>query len=116
MLSHQAGYASMPLCAESKLTGRSQTTIPAAICEALQLKPGEYIRYELRPDGQVLLSRQDDEEALDPGIASFLHFIQTDMQQNPQRLCPLAAEKLARARELTAGMDLRLDTEITDDD
>lgn len=112
----QTNYAEVSLRAESKLTERSQTTIPAAIRDALHLKPGEYIRYELLAGGQVVLSRLDEEEEQDPVVASFLHFLEKDMQNNPQRLRSLSPEKLARARELTAGMDLDIDAEITDED
>lgn len=112
----QINYADVSLRVASKLTERSQTTIPAAIRDALHLKPGEFIRYELLADGQVVLSRQDEDEAQDPVITSFLQFIQTDMQQNPHRLRSLDAAKVARARELTAGMDLDVDAEITDDE
>lgn len=43
--------ASVSLRAESRLTERSQTTIPAVIRDALHLKPGEYINYTLLAGG-----------------------------------------------------------------
>ena len=39
---------------ESKLTSRGRTTLPKAVREALQLKPGERVRYVIQGN-QVLL-------------------------------------------------------------
>lgn len=48
--------ADVSLRAESRLTERSQTTIPAVIRDALHLKPGEYIHYTLLAGGKVIMS------------------------------------------------------------
>ena len=40
----------------SKLTAKNQTTIPKAVVEALQIKPSSLLRYEIEPDGRVVLS------------------------------------------------------------
>ena len=50
--------AEVSLRAESRLTQRSQTTIPAVIRDALHLKPGEYIHYTLLAGGKVIMLRQ----------------------------------------------------------
>ncbi|RAH31483.1 regulator, partial [Pantoea agglomerans] len=38
-------HANISLRASSKLTARSQTTIPAAVRDAMNLQPGENIEY-----------------------------------------------------------------------
>ncbi|HHA1396900.1 TPA: type II toxin-antitoxin system PrlF family antitoxin [Enterobacter hormaechei subsp. xiangfangensis] len=108
--------AEIALKAESRLTERSQTTIPASIRDALHLKPGEYLQYSLMPGGVVMLSRADEETEDDPAIEGFLSFLERDMRENPQNIRPLNANLLTRGLELTAGMDIDIDAEITDDD
>jgi antitoxin PrlF len=40
---------------ESVITAKGQTTIPKAIREHLQLKPGQRVKYFIHPDGTVVL-------------------------------------------------------------
>ena len=40
----------------SKLTSKSQTTVPQSVRRALKLKPGDSLAYEIT-DGQVILTR-----------------------------------------------------------
>ena len=40
-----------------KITAKNQTTIPAAVREALGLKPGDRVAYEVDEDGTVRLVR-----------------------------------------------------------
>lgn len=96
----------------SKLTERSQTTIPASVRDALKLKPGEHIEYALLPGGQVLMTRKEIESDEDPVIANFLSFLADDMQNNPSRIQPLGGDLMARARALTEGMDIDLDAPL----
>lgn len=105
--------AEVSLRAESRLTERSQTTIPAAIRDALRLKPGEVIEYSLLPGGKVIMSRQYQGD--DPVIDSFLHFLEQDMVQNPQRIQPVPASAWANITALTAGVEVDLDAPLTDD-
>ena len=106
--------ANVSLFAESRLTERSQTTIPAAIRDALHLKPGEFITYSLLPGGNVLLSRKDNEQD-DPVIGPFLAFLENDMRTNPQHIQPVMQAMWAGLEELTAGVDVDLDAPLKDD-
>ncbi|WP_336851987.1 type II toxin-antitoxin system PrlF family antitoxin [Pseudescherichia vulneris] len=108
--------AGVSLRASSKLTARSQTTIPASVRDAMKLKPGEEIEYAVLPDGQVLMCRKNSAENEDPVIGSFLQFLENDMQENPGRIKPLRASLLARAESLTADMDIDLDAPLTDEE
>ena len=98
--------------AESRLTARSQTTIPATIRDALGLKAGETLHYQLLPGGEVRLSRMQNED--DPVMASFLSFLEQDMQKNPQSLKPFSADLFDRIDALTAGMEVDLDGPLTE--
>lgn len=110
----QTYEADVSLHAESRLTERSQTTIPAAIRDALHLKPGEYIKYTLLAGGKVIMSRQNDEQD-DPIVLNFLNFLEHDMKANPQNIhtVPLTVWKSIKA--LTAGVEVDLDAPLTDD-
>ncbi|MBP2167576.1 antitoxin PrlF [Erwinia toletana] len=107
--------AEVSLRAESRLTERSQTTIPAAIRDALHLKPGEVIKYSLLSGGQVIMSRQSEEQS-DPVVAQFLMFMEHDMLKNPQNIHRVPVAFWADIKELTAGVMVDLDAPLTDDE
>lgn len=107
-------FADVSLRAESRLTDRSQTTIPASIRDALHLKPGEQIEYSLLPGGQVILSRKDETEG-DPVVSQFLNFLENDMGRNPQHIHAVPMDLWSSIKELTAGIEVDLDTPLTDD-
>lgn len=102
------------LRAESRLTERSQTTIPAAIRDALQLKPGEIIEYSLLSGGKVIISKQNDEQD-DPAVLHFLTFLERDMVSNPQHIHSVPVEFWSGMENLVAGIDVDLDAPLTDD-
>lgn len=106
--------ADVSLRAESRLTERSQTTIPAAIRDALQLKPGEFIDYLLLSGGKVLMSRQSQQED-DPVVGQFLQLLENDMKANPQRIQPVSASLWNNIEALTAGAEVDLDAPLTDE-
>lgn len=98
--------------ADSKLTERHQTTIPASIRDALHLCSGDRIHYTLLSTGEVLLSKYS--EATEDGVMrSFLDFLSQDVANNPQTLKKL---DLSRGYELVDGIDVNLDDEISDED
>ena len=106
--------ADVSLRAESRLTERSQTTIPAAIRDALHLKPGEFIEYSLLPGGKVIMSRREEEQE-DPVVSQFLAFLENDMKKNPHHIHPVPVAFWAGIQELTAGVEVDLDAPLTDD-
>lgn len=111
-----AKSAEVVLRAESRLTARSQTTIPAAIRHALHLKSGENIEYRVLPDGAVMIARQQDTVDDDPVVTSFLSFLAKDMQAHPERLRSFDSSRLTRALELTAGMDIDVNDPLAEDE
>lgn len=106
--------ADVSLRAESRLTERSQTTIPAVIRDALHLKPGEYINYTLLAGGKVIMSRNEDEQD-DPVVSQFLNFLENDMMKNPQNIHQVPTAFWACIQTLTAGVEVDLDAPLTDD-
>lgn len=106
--------ADVSLRAESRLTERSQTTIPAAIRDALHLKPGEYIHYTLLAGGKVIMSRQEEEQD-DAVISQFLTFLENDMKKNPQNIRQVPEAFWAGIKALTAGVGVDLDAPLTGD-
>lgn len=54
----------------SKLTSKSQTTIPQSVRRALKLSPGDLVIYEIS-NGQVILSRADTNIASNDPFKTF---------------------------------------------
>lgn len=106
--------AEVSLRAESRLTERSQTTIPAVIRDALHLKPGEYIHYTLLAGGKVIMSRQNEEKD-DPVISQFLTFLENDMKKNPQKIAPVPTMFWESMKALTVGVNVDLDAPLIED-
>jgi len=103
------------LITESTLTDRYQTTVPDAVRKVLRLGKREKIRYTIQPDGNVLLSRADQDEA-DPVLGSFLTFLANDIQTNPQRLKAATPELLSRIQNLVGDVEINLDAPLDDED
>lgn len=101
--------------AESKVTRRFQTTIPAAIRKALNLSRNDRIQYKILPDGQVVISRQL-EEPEDPVINAFLDFVATDMLNHPENMQPVTLSVHEKMSVLTTGVAVDLESPLSDDD
>lgn len=103
------------LITESTLTDRYQTTVPDAVRKALHLGKRAKIRYTIQPDGNVLMSRADQDEA-DPVLASFLSFLANDIQANPQQLKAATPKLVSRIQNLVGGIEVDLDAPLGDED
>ncbi|EJW7743617.1 type II toxin-antitoxin system PrlF family antitoxin [Salmonella enterica] len=107
------GHVNTALTVDSKVTSRSQTTIPAPVREALKIKPGtDHLKYEILPGGKVLLSRQEATQE-DDVMNAFLQFLAADIKNSPQNVQPF---DMSRGRELVAGMDVNIDDDICDEE
>jgi len=102
--------------AESRLTDRYQTTVPASVRKALSLKKRDKLRFIVQPDGQVVLSRVVEGDADDPVLGLFLEFLAADMAQNPERLQALDTGLAERIDELVGDIDIDLNAPLADDD
>ena len=58
----------------SRITAKSQTTVPAAVRKALSLRPGDRLVYEAR-DGEIVL-RKDR-----PLDVAYLHALQSTLEE-----------------------------------
>lgn len=99
---------------ESTVTSRGQTTIPSSIRKALNLGTADKIRFALRDDNTVVLTRSDEHD--DPVVAEFLAFLEGDMRANPGNVRPVPHDLVARARRLTEGVTVDLDAPLDPDD
>ncbi len=95
----------------SKITERSQTTLPAAVRTVLGLQPGERIGYIIEGNSVRLVNANEEEHA-DPAIVRFLEFLGRDLAEHPERLATLPASVIARARALTKGVPIDHDAPI----
>lgn len=101
---------------ESTLTSRGQTTIPSPIRKALGLGESDKIRFTLRDDDTVTLTRATLEPESDPLIDRFLAFVEQDALEHPARIQAVTATMVARARSLVEGVQIDLDAPLSDDD
>jgi antitoxin PrlF len=99
---------------ESTLTDRYQTTVPDPVRRALKLRKRDKIRYIVR-EGEVVIARATAEEDDDPVVGKFLQFLAYDMQQHPERIRPVPASLVKRARALTKRVKIDLDAPLDDE-
>lgn len=100
---------------ESTLTDRYQTTVPDAVRRALQLDKRDRLRYTLKANGVVQLSRLDASEEDDPAIGAFLDFLAHDITANPERLAAMPTALAKRMKKLTAGVKFDLAEALSPD-
>lgn len=101
---------------ESTLTDRYQTTVPETVRRALRLGKRDKIRYAIRPNGEVVLTRAEATEGDDPVIGQFLDFLARDIANHPERLQALDGSFVERLRSLTSGVAVDLDAALSPGD
>lgn len=102
--------------AESTLTERYQTTVPETVRRALRLGKRDKIRFTIRPDGDVVLTRAAVPSTEDPVLGHFLHFLASDMTAHPERLAAIHTELVQRIQSLVGNVDVYLDAALSADD
>jgi antitoxin PrlF len=115
MPTHREREPNELLSVESTLTSRGQTTIPGPIRRALKLRPTDKVRFSLRADDTVVITRVSTEQR-DPMVAAFLDFIEADARQHPQRVRAVPVDVIDRARELSADVVVDLDAPLDADE
>ena len=95
----------------SSVTARYQTTIPKGVRDALGIRRGDTISYELSGD-QVVLRRQAANDADDPALLGLLDLLERDIAAHPERLRPVPADLVERARELVSDVRIDLDSAL----
>jgi antitoxin PrlF len=114
----RAKESTMPavLEAESTLTERYQTTVPETVRRALRLGKRDKIRFTIRPDGDVVMTRAAVPSSEDPVIGHFLHFLASDMAAHPERLAAINLGLVQRIQNLVGNVDVDLDAALTAED
>ncbi|MEO9332793.1 type II toxin-antitoxin system PrlF family antitoxin [Ectopseudomonas guguanensis] len=94
---------------QATITSKGQITLPKPIRQALGVDAGGKVDFELREDGQVVVTRVDAEHE-DPAIGAFLDLLARDIEAG--RHVRDLPEDLARAMLEQAGRGANLDEEI----
>jgi len=102
--------------AESTLTERYQTTVPETVRRALRLGKRDKIRFTIRPDGDVVLTRAAEPPGEDPVLGHFLNFLAQDMAAHPERLATVPCALVQRIQSLVSAVDVDLDAALTAED
>lgn len=102
--------------AESTLTDRYQTTVPEVVRRTLGIGKRDKIQYTLTPSGEMIITRAAREDADDPVLGQFLHFLATDMAKNPDSLRPMESALFKRVQSLVGHIDVDLDAPLPSDE
>jgi len=100
--------------AEGTLTERYQTTVPAAVRQALRLRKHDKIVYKVADDGRVFLERAGAEDKPDPVLGEFLNFLARDIAAGVVR--PVTPELVARINALIGDVKIDLDAPLSPED
>lgn len=103
------------LDAESSLTNRYQTTVPATVRAALGLEKGDKIQYSILAEGQVVISKASA-SIEDPVLESFLDFMTADMQTHPSNIQPVSDGLKNKIESLVTDVEVNLDAPLDDGD
>jgi antitoxin PrlF len=101
---------------ESTLTDRYQTTVPEPVRLALNLRKRDKLRYTIRPDGAVVITRVDEAESNDPVLGSFLSFLASDIARHPEKMRAIDSALLERIKALVGGVEVDLHAPLAADD
>jgi antitoxin PrlF len=97
------------------ITAHGQITVPAAIRKMLGLGKSGRVVFKGFADGTVVIAKKDDVDE-DPVIGKFLSFLAQDMTKEPRRIRPVRRDMIDRGNALVAGVDVGLDSALSDDD
>lgn len=103
------------LISESTLTDRYQTTVPDPVRKALHLNKREKIRYTIQANGDVIMSRANQQKT-DPVLEQFLSFLAQDISKNPQHVQVVNNELVSRIQSLVADVKVDLNSPLSEED
>lgn len=97
----------------SRVTSRSQTTLPNGVRKALGLRPGEdSVEWEIRGNEAIARRAAGHDEDEDPALFPFLQFLERDIAQHPERLRGMPEGLYHRLLAVTDGVDVDPDEPI----
>lgn len=100
---------------QSTLTARYQTTIPAVVRKALDLKTSDKIAYEVTEDNQVILTKVS-EDSEDKVMQSFLAFLDKDIELNPSHVQPITKGMAEKYMSMIVDVDMDMDEPLPIED
>lgn len=98
----------------SKVTARSQTTLPNGVRRALGIESGDQILYVIKGN-RAVISRAPALEREDPALTAFLDLLARDLTEHPESVKALPPSLIDRLRAATAGIRVDLDEPIEGD-
>ena len=101
----------MPGLIASKITARSQTTLPPGVRKVLGVGPGDRVGYVIE-GFEVRLVNIEEHAHTDPTLAPFLALLGRDIAEHPERLRGFPRELLARAKRLTTRIPINHDAPL----
>ena len=101
----------MPGLIASKITARSQTTLPPGVRKVLGVGPGDRVGYVIQ-GFEVRLVNIEEHAHTDPTLAPFLALLGRDIAAHPERLRGFPRELLARAKRLTTRIPINHDAPL----
>ena len=104
----------MPIIQEvATITAKGQITLPRTVRRALGVDAGAKVAFELREDGQIVVSRADAEHA-DPAIGAFLDLLAGDIRagRHVRALPDELAQDMLEHAERDAGPDEDIDGDV----
>lgn len=87
----------------SKVTAKSQTTLPSGVRKALGIAPGDELEYVIEGN-RAIVRKAEDAEGHDPALGPFLELLEREIMQHPERLRTMPRDLLLRMRKLTRGV------------
>jgi len=94
----------------SKITSKSQTTVPRGVRQALGVGPGDELGYIIEGNRAVLVKATEEDQ--DEVLGAFLDLLERDIGEHPERIRAVSPELVARIAELTAHDRVDLDEPI----
>ncbi len=92
---------------EGSTTQRSQTTIPAAVRDAIGLEPGGVVCYEALSDGSYrITTRPAPFTDRDPVMLAVLDYFEQDMLKHPEKIVLLSERLISRMQQATESVPL----------
>jgi antitoxin PrlF len=65
---------------------------------------------KLNPDSEFAPADCDQTTVLDPALGQFLHFLERDIEKNPQNLKAIRPDLVSRVQSLVSEIEIDLDT------
>ena len=97
----------------SRVTSRSQTTLPNGVRKALGIRPGaDALEWEIRGNEAIARRAAAQDEAEDPALLPFLQMLERDIAARPERLQAMPLALYERLVAVTEGVEADADEAI----